>query len=199
MTQIFDANGTVIPVTVIQAGPCVVSQVKTLERDKYTAVQLAFEPVVRDGLTRKPEAGHFKNTSWKGAKFVREFRLKDEASLPTLGAEVKADIFANGEIINLTSVSKGKGFLGVVGRHGFAGGPQSHGSMSHRRPGSIGAATFPGRVIKGRRMGGQTGNRLTTIRGLTIARVVADKNLLLVRGAVPGSVGTYVYIAKAEA
>lgn len=191
MTTLYDENRRAVPVTVVQAGPCKVTQVKTVENDGYAAVQLAFDPITVERKTNKPQRGHFSQSGWLGARFIREFRGSD---LPQVGEEVGVSNFQAGDKVKVIGTSKGKGFLGVVGRHGFAGGGMTHGSMTHRRPGSIGCSSFPSKVIKGLRMGGHTGDATTTIRGLTIYAVDTDANLLLIKGAVPGANGTYLEI-----
>ena len=184
MTQIFNATGELTPVTVLQAGPMFVSQVKTIENDGYEAVQIAFGSK-RDVLVTKPLKGHFAKAGIANARFVREFKF-DNASEYTLGQEVKVDIFAEGDKVDVSGISKGKGFQGAIKRHNFGRGPMSHGSKHHRHIGSSGAATSPGRVFKGKKMAGHMGNVKVTVQNLEIVRVDVEKNLLLVKGAVPG-------------
>jgi large subunit ribosomal protein L3 len=183
MTQLFLEDGRVERVTVLEAGPCPVTAIRTLDRDGYEAVQLAFGAVKEKHLT-KPELGHLKKADAPPLKHVVEFR--DEAGELTVGEVVKADAFEAGDKIKVAGISKGKGFQGTIKRHGFAAGPKSHGSHNVRAPGSIGAAAYPARVFKGLRGPGQMGNKRVTQRGLTVVRVHADENLLLVRGSVPG-------------
>jgi large subunit ribosomal protein L3 len=197
MTQVFDPDGRVTPVTVIEAGPCCVVQIKTPEKDKYGAVQLAFDPITKKDRVNQPTQGHFQHTEWKGARFIRELRMKDTSGLE-VGQEVKADIFAAGDPVQVTGISKGKGFLGVMGRHNFSGGPETHGSMCHRAPGSIGQSAWPSRVRKGMKMGGHTGSRRVTLKGLTVSSVDVERNLVLIKGAVPGSVGSFVIIRRKQ-
>lgn len=193
MTQIFD-DTRAIPVTVIQAGPCFVAQVRTKERDGYEAVQLAFlEPRRRDGLTR-PLRGHFEAHGGKPGRHVVELRTDDAASYSP-GQEIKVDIFSPGDRIDVVGVSKGKGFAGVMKRHGFGGLPASHGTQGkHRSPGAIGACATPSRVFKGTKMAGQMGNERVTVLNLEVVRADAERDLLLLRGAVPGPNGGLVMV-----
>ena len=196
MTQIFNEDGTLIPVTVLQAGPCVVTQIKTVENDGYSAVQVGFvdkkdkyaedgkKLIHRHGVT-KAEQGHFKKAGVSSKRFVREFKFEN-ADEYTLGAEIKADIFANGDKIDASAISKGKGFQGAIKRHGQHRGPMKHGSKFHRHQGSNGACSSPSRVFKGKGMPGHMGSKKVTIQNLEVVRVDADKNLLLIKGAVPG-------------
>ena len=192
MTQIFDENGTVIPVTVIEAGPCVVAQVKTLENDGYEAVQLGFGEVKEKHLN-KPEKGHFAKANVTAKKHLREFRL-DSIEGIKVGDELKADVFAAGEKVDVQGTSKGKGFQGVIKRHGQHRGPMGHGSMYHRRPGSMGSTSTPGRVFKGKKLPGHMGVQTVTIQNLDVVRVDMDKNVLLVKGSVPGPKGAILKI-----
>ena len=192
MTQIFDENGVVIPVTVIEAGPCVVAQVKTVEKDGYNAVQLGFGEV-KDKKINKPEKGHFAKSKLANKKHLREFRL-DSIEGVNVGDEVKADIFEAGEKIDVQGITKGKGFQGVIKRHGQHRGPMGHGSMYHRRPGSMGSTSTPGRVFKGKKLPGHMGVQTVTIQNLDVVRVDMDKNVLLVKGSVPGPKGAILKI-----
>ena len=187
MTQIFDENGLVIPVTVIEAGPCVVAQVKTSETDGYNAIQLGFGDVKAKHIN-KPEMGHFAKSKLDPKKHLREFRL-DSVENYKVGDEVKADIFAAGEKVDIQGTSKGKGFQGVIKRHGQSRGPMGHGSMYHRRPGSMGPTSTPGRVFKGKKLPGHMGSQTITIQNLEVVRVDLDKNVILVKGSVPGAKG----------
>ena len=201
MTQIFDDRGEVIPVTVIEAGPCFVSQVKTTERDGYSAVQLGFEEVKAKRLTR-PQLQHLQKSNVPALRYLREFRMNpDDVSRQGFeeGKRVTVDIFAAGEFVDVTGTSKGRGFAGVVKRHGFAGGPKTHGqSDRHRAPGSIGACYTPGRVFKGKRMPGRMGGERVTVQGLKVELVDPERNLLIVRGAVPGAKDGLVLIQEAR-
>lgn len=184
MTQIFDENGVLTPVTVLQAGPCVVTQVKTVENDGYAAVQVGFVDK-REKLVTKPVKGHFDKAGVAYKRFVREFRF-DNAADYSVKDEIKADVFAAGDKIDATAVSKGKGFQGAIKRHGQSTGPMAHGSKFHRHAGSNGSASDPSRVFKGKKMPGQMGNKKITIQNLEVIRVDAENNLILVKGAVPG-------------
>ena len=184
MTQIFNEDGVLTPVTVLQAGPCVVTQVKTLENDGYEAVQVGFADK-REKLVNKPMKGHFDKAGVSYKRFVREFRFEN-ASEYNVKDEIKADIFAAGDKIDATAISKGKGFQGAIKRHGQSRGPMAHGSKFHRHQGSNGSATTPGRVFKGKGMPGQMGAKRITIQNLEVVRVDAENNILLVKGAVPG-------------
>ena len=196
MSQRFDDDGNVVPVTLIKAGPCTVVQKKTQEKDGYTAVQLGF---VEDKGAKKPakaQIGHFKKSGVPVVRKLQEVGVTDPAELKE-GDQVLVDIFEVGETIHVVGTSKGKGFAGVVKRHHFAGGGASHGSMFHRAPGSIGASSYPSRVVKGMRMGGHMGDDRVTVRNLTVFQADKDNNLLVVVGAVPGPNGSYVLIKKA--
>ena len=195
MTQIFDENGTVIPVTVIEAGPCVVAQIKTLENDGYEAVQLGFGEV-KESKVNKPEKGHFAKAKIAPKKHLREFRL-DSIEGIKLGDELKADVFEAGEKVDIQGTSKGKGFQGVIKRHGQHRGPMGHGSMYHRRPGSMGPTSTPGRVFKGKKLPGHMGNVTITIQNLDVVTVDTDKNVILVKGSVPGAKGAILKIKSA--
>ena len=183
MTQIFNDEGVLIPVTVLQAGPCVVTQVKTQENDGYEAVQVGFGEK-REKLVNKPEKGQFDKAGVSCKRYVREFRFENAAEYE-LGQEIKADIFAAGDHIDATAISKGKGFQGAIKRHGQSRGPMAHGSKYHRHAGSNGACSDPSKVFKGKKMPGQMGNKQITVQNLEIVRVDAENNLLLVKGAVP--------------
>ena len=185
MTQIFNENGMLIPVTVLQATPNVVTQVKTEENDGYAAVQVGFGEI-RDVLVNKPRKGHFAKAGVANKRFLREFKFENAAEY-TVGQEIKADIFAEGDKIDATGTSKGKGFQGAIKRHGLSRGPMKHGSKYHRHAGSNGPATTPGRVFKGKHMPGQMGNVKVTVQNLEVVKVDVENNLLLVKGAVPGA------------
>ena len=184
MTQIFNEDGQLIPVTVLQAGPCVVTQVKTEENDGYEAVQVGFGDI-RESLVNKPEKGHFDKAGVSGKRYVKEFRFEN-AEEYTLAQEIKADIFAAGDKVDATAISKGKGFQGAIKRHNQSRGPMTHGSKFHRHAGSNGAASDPSKVFKGKKMPGQMGGKKITVQNLEVVRVDAENNLLLVKGSVPG-------------
>ena len=184
MTQIFGEDGSLTPVTVLQAGPCVVTQVKTVENDVYSAVQVGFVDK-REKLVNKCQKGHFDKAGVSYKRYVRELKL-DNAEEYALGAEIKADAFAAGDKIDATAISKGKGFQGAIKRHGLQRGPMAHGSKYHRHAGSNGACSDPSKVFKGKKMAGHMGSRRITIQNLEVVRVDADANLILVKGSVPG-------------
>lgn len=184
MTQIFGEDGSLTPVTVLQAGPCVVTQVKTVENDGYSAVQVGFVDK-REKLVNKCQKGHFDKAGVSYKRYVRELKL-DNAEEYALGAEIKADAFAAGDKIDATAISKGKGFQGAIKRHGLQRGPMAHGSKYHRHAGSNGACSDPSKVFKGKKMAGHMGSRRITIQNLEVVRVDADVNLILVKGSVPG-------------
>jgi large subunit ribosomal protein L3 len=193
MTQIFDANNHIVPVTVVQAGPCVVTQVRTLEKDGYSAIQLAFGAIDPRKVS-KPLTGHFAKAGATPRRYVAEIRT-DKASEYNVGDEVTAEVFAEGEIVDVTGTSIGKGHAGVMKRHGFGGIGASHGvDRKHRMPGSIGACATPGRVFKGLRMSGRMGFDRVTTMNLTVARIDAAKGLILIKGSVPGPDGGLVMI-----
>ncbi len=194
MTQIFTEEGIVVPVTVVEAGPNVVTQVKTVEKDGYNAIQVGFEDAKEKSLN-KPQKGHLAAANVL-KKHLKEFRV-DAVEEFTVGQEIKADLFAAGEKIDVTGTSKGKGFQGPIKRHGQSRGPESHGSRYHRRPGSMGACSFPGRVFKNKKLAGHMGSVKVTVQNLEVVRVDADKNLILVKGAIPGHKGSMVTIKEA--
>ena len=198
MTQLFAADGTVSPATVLKAGPCVVAQVKSADRDGYAAVQLGLVEA-KPTKENKPTAGHFKKAGVPPTRVRREVTVQAGAEAPKAGDQVNVSMFADGERVDVIGTSRGKGFQGVVKRHHFAGGAASHGSMFHRAPGSIGASSYPSRVVKGMRMGGHMGSDRITVRNLKVLRVDAENNLLLVEGSVPGGPNGYVTIRKAIA
>jgi len=201
MTQIFDADGTVHPATVIKAGPCVVVQAKTAQTDGYEAVQLGLVEE-RPPKTGKPMQGHYKKAGVPPTRVRREVKLAKGAgdgAAPKVGDQVLASIFANGERVDVIGTSRGKGFQGVMKRHHFAGGAATHGSMFHRAPGSIGASSYPSRVVKGMRAAGRMGGDRVTTRNLKVLRVDPDNHLLIVEGSVPGAPTAYVVVRKAAA
>jgi large subunit ribosomal protein L3 len=195
MTQIFDEEGRSIPVTVVQAGPCAVTQIKTKETDGYTAVQLAYG-VAREKVLTKPALGHLKKSGTSPMRHLREYRLADVSGFE-LGQGVTADLFSAGQLVDITGTSIGRGFAGYQKRHNFRRGPMSHGSKNHRQPGSTGAGTTPGRIYPGKKMAGRMGGIKVTVRKLTVAQVDADRNVLLIKGAVPGKAGTLLNIRPA--
>ena len=189
MTQIFAEDGLVIPVTVVKAGPCVVVQKKTVETDGYDAVQIGFGEIKEKNVT-KPLQGHFKKAGVAPTRFLREVDITDLE----VGSEIKADVFEAGELVDVTGTSKGKGFKGVIARHGQHRGPMSHGSRYHRRPGSMGACSSPSRVFKGKNLPGRTGGLTVTVQNLKVVSVDAERDIILVKGAIPGANGSLVTI-----
>jgi large subunit ribosomal protein L3 len=195
MTQLLQDDGTAVPVTVIQAGPCVVVQRKTKQKDGYDAVQLGFVEFVKPKRVNKAMTGHFKKSNVAPARFLREVSFQgDDGASP--GDKVMVDIFSQNELVHIFGTSKGRGFAGFVKRHHFRGGRATHGSMFHRAPGSIGSSAYPSRVLKGMRMAGHLGNSRVTVQNLRVARVDQENNLLFVRGAVPGPTGGYLVVEK---
>ena len=192
MTQIFDEEGKVIPVTAIEVGPCTVTQIKTVEQDGYTAVQLGFGEV-KERKLNKPELGHLSKNKLAPKKYLREFRL-DSVEGMKVGDELKADVFAVGDKVDVQGTSKGKGFQGVIKRHGQSRGPMGHGSMYHRRPGSMGPTSTPGRVFPGKNLPGHMGVETVTIQNLEVVKVDLDKNVILVKGSVPGTKGAILKV-----
>jgi large subunit ribosomal protein L3 len=195
MTQVFGENGVVVPVTVIQAGPVYVTQIKTVEKDGYNALQVAFEDK-KEHRVNKPLKGHFEKAGVSTKGQIVEFRV-DSVEGYELGQEIKLDLLAEGEKVDATAISKGKGFQGVIKRHGQSRGPETHGSRYHRRPGSMGACSSPSRVFKGKNLAGHMGSVKVTIQNLDVVKVDAEKNIILVKGAVPGPKKGLVTITKA--
>ena len=196
MTQIFDNNGLVVPVTAIEAGPCFVSQVKAMQNDGYQAVQLAFDNV-REQLINKPMLGQFKKAELSSMRYLREFKL-DDAENYKLGDKITCDVFAEGDIVDVTGTSKGHGFSGTIAKWNFHRHRMTHGNGPvHRHVGSIGANTFPAKVFKGKKMAGRWGNEKVTVQNLKVVKVDAERNLILVKGAIPGSKGSLVSVKSA--
>jgi len=195
MTQIFDEKENVVPVTVIEAGPCNVVQIKTVETDGYDAVQLGYGEV-KEYKVNKPDMGHFKKANVTAQKHLREFRVSNVNEIK-VGDVVKVDTFAEGDVVDIQGTTKGKGFQGVIKRHGQSRGPMGHGSMYHRRPGSMGSTSTPGRVFKGKKLPGHMGVETVTIQNLRIVKVDLDKNVILVKGSVPGNKGSILKIKTA--
>jgi large subunit ribosomal protein L3 len=195
MTQLFDETGKIVPVTVVEAGPCVVSQVKTVENDGYEAVQVGFCDL-KEKHTNKPMKGHFEKAGISAKKYLKEFKLENAASM-NVGDEIKVDVFVAGDKVDVTGTSKGKGFQGAIKRWGTHRGPMAHGSGYHRGAGSMGACSSPSRVYKGKKLAGHMGTDTVTIQNLDVVSVDAEKNLLLVRGAIPGPKGGLVIVKNA--
>lgn len=197
MTQIFEpATGTAITVTVVQAGPCPITQVKTKETDGYESLQIGYK-VVKEKALSKPELGHLKKSGTAPVRHLKEYRLENVATYE-LGQEIGPDIFQEGDYVDVAGKTIGRGFAGYQKRHNFKRGPMAHGSKNHRLPGSTGAGTTPGRVFPGKRMAGRYGNTQVTIRGLRVVRIDTEQNLILIRGAVPGKPGTLLSITPAK-
>lgn len=191
MTQVFDKEGKMIPVTVVEAGPCYVTQVKTVESDGYSAVQVGFSETKEHRLN-KPALGHLGKAGVKPVKKIQEFRVEDVSSYEP-GQEIKADVFAEGDLVDVSGIGKGKGFAGAIKRHNFSRGPMAHGSKYHRRPGALGALG-PNRVFKGRKLPGRMGGKKVSVQGLEIFQVDAEKNLLIIKGSIPGAKKSIVTI-----
>jgi large subunit ribosomal protein L3 len=195
MTQLVQDDGTVVPVTVVQAGPCVVVQKKTVEKDGYESVQLGFVEFVKPKRVNKAMTGHFKKADSAPVRILREMRVEGEGS-PKPGDKVLCDIFTEKERVHIIGTSKGRGFAGLIKRHHFRGGRASHGSMFHRAPGSIGSSAYPSRVLKGMRMAGHLGSERVTVQNIRVERIDQENNLLYLRGAVPGPQGAYLIVEK---
>ena len=193
MTQIFTENGERVPVTVVEAGPMTVVQIKTMERDGYESVQVGYDPITKEKHINNPTRHHFKDVA--PTRHLREFQAEDHSQVE-VGQTVDLSIFTEGEKVNVSGTSKGKGFQGVIKRHGFQGGPESHGSRFHRQPGSIGNRTFPGRVFAGKRMPGHMGAKRVTVKNLEITKIIPEKNLILIKGAIPSHRGGLIEIHK---
>ncbi|MDZ7331830.1 MAG: 50S ribosomal protein L3 [candidate division KSB1 bacterium] len=199
MTRYFDDSGQNVVVTVLEAGPCYVTDLRTREKHGYDAVQLGFEPV-REKLITRPLMGHFKRANVRPLRILKEFRNFDGINNLKLGDELRVSLFSVGDLVSVTGISKGKGFMGAVKRHHFRGGPKTHGqSDRHRAPGSLGQSSYPSRVYKGLRMAGRMGNEQVTVRNLKVIKVDVEKNLLMVKGAVPGRNQNFVFIKKQQA
>jgi large subunit ribosomal protein L3 len=198
MTQVFNAEGQVIPVTLVKAGPCVVTQRKTPTTDGYNAIQLGLVEFVKKSRITKPAAGHLAKSGADGVKYQREFRLRPGDGDYKVGDRVLAEEFKPKDKIDVVGMPKGRGFAGVVKRHHFGGGESTHGSMHHRAPGSIGGSSFPSRVFPGMRMGGRMGGERVTVRNLEVVQVDAEDNILMVKGAIPGPNGSYVMLRRVK-
>ena len=196
MTQIFDESGNIIPVTILKIGPCVITQIKTVLADGYNAIQIGYGSVSSKYLTQ-PELGHLQKSNIQPLKYLKEFRVNNPEEF-TVGQILNVDSFSTGQLINITGKSTGKGFSGLQKRHNFSRGPMTHGSKNHRAPGSIGMGTHPGRVLPGKKMSGQLGNKITHIKKLKIIQINNDENILIVKGSVPGKPGNLLSIALSE-
>ena len=189
MTQIFDESGNIIPVTILKVGPCIITQVKTTLNDGYNAIQVGYGNVATKSLTQ-PQLGHLQKSNIQPLKYLKEFRVSDPTNF-NVGQVLDVESFVAGQLINVTGKSIGKGFSGLPKRYNFARGPMTHGSKNHRAPGSIGMGTTPGRVLPGKKMAGQLGNKVTTIKNLKVIQTNSDENILVVKGSVPGKPGIY--------
>nr|YP_010536972.1 ribosomal protein L3 [Ditylum brightwellii]UYC30759.1 ribosomal protein L3 [Ditylum brightwellii] len=196
MTQIFDESGNIIPVTILKVGPCVITQVKTMLSDGYNAIQIGYGNVASKSLTQ-PELGHLQKSNLQPLKYLKEFRVTNPEDFE-VGQILNVESFTAGQLINVTGKSNGKGFSGLQKRHNFTRGPMTHGSKNHRAPGSIGMGTTPGRVLPGKKMAGQLGNKVTNIKKLKIIQVNNDENILVVKGSVPGKPGNLLSIVTSN-
>ena len=196
MTQIFDDSGNIIPVTILKVGPCVVTQVKTTAKDGYDSIQIGYGDVSSKSLTQ-PELGHLQKSNIQPLKYLKEFRVSSEDEFQ-IGQILKVDSLSPGQLVNIRGKSIGKGFAGLQKRHNFTRGPMTHGSKNHRAPGSIGMGTTPGRVLPGKKMAGQLGNKITTIQKLKVIQVNLEENILVIKGSVPGKPGNLLSIMPSE-
>ena len=197
MTQIFDESGNIIPVTILKVGPCVVTQVKTTLKDGYDSIQIGYGAVSSKALTQ-PELGHLQKSNLQPLKYLKEFRINTEKDEFEIGQVLKVDSFIPGQLVNIRGKSIGKGFSGLQKRHNFSRGPMTHGSKNHRAPGSIGMGTTPGRVLPGKKMSGQLGNKITTIKKLKVIQANEKENILVIKGSVPGKPGNLLSIVPSE-
>ena len=196
MTQIFDNSGNIIPVTILKVGPCVITQVKTIEKDGYNAIQIGYGNVPSKALTQ-PELGHLQKSNIQPLKYLKEFRINNNNEFE-IGQILNVDVFSEGQLVNIRGKSIGKGFSGLQKRYNFARGPMTHGSKNHRAPGSIGMGTTPGRVLPGKKMAGQLGNKIATIQKLTVIQINPEENILVIKGSVPGKPGNLLSIVPSE-
>lgn len=197
MTQIFDESGNIIPVTILKVGPCVITQVKTVLKDGYNSIQIGYGRISGKSLTQ-PELGHLQKSNIEPLKYLKEFRLIPTDGEFQVGQVLKVDSFLAGQLVNVRGKSIGKGFSGLQKRHNFARGPMTHGSKNHRAPGSIGMGTTPGRVLPGKKMAGQLGNKITTVKKLKVIQANAEENILVIKGSVPGKPGNLLSIVLSE-
>lgn len=196
MTQIFDESGNIIPVTILKVGPCVVTQVKTKAKDGYDAIQIGYGNVAAKSLT-EPELGHFQKSNIQPLRYLKEFRVNEDHEF-NLGQLLNVESFSPGQLVNIRGKSIGKGYAGLQKRHNFRRGPMTHGSKNHREPGSIGMGTTPGRVLPGKKMAGQLGNKITTVRKLKVIQINSEENILVIKGSVPGKPGNLLSILPSE-
>lgn len=196
MTQIFDESGNIIPVTILKVGPCIVTQIKTKSKDGYDAVQIGYGSVSNKFLTQ-PELGHLQKSNIQPLKYLKEFRIHEDSQFQ-IGQVLNVDSFKPGQLVNLQGKTIGKGFSGLQKRHNFSRGPMTHGSKNHREPGSIGMGTTPGRVLPGKKMAGQVGNKVRTVQKLKIIQINSEENILVIKGSVPGKPGNLLSIVPSE-
>jgi large subunit ribosomal protein L3 len=196
MTQIFDESGNIIPVTILKVGPCIVTQVKTEAKDGYNAIQVGYSTTSNKSLTQ-PELGHLKKSNIQALKYLKEFRLKNEANFE-VGQVLNVNLLSPGQLVNIKGKTIGKGFSGLQKRHNFARGPMTHGSKNHRAPGSIGMGTTPGRVLPGKKMAGQLGNKITTIQKLKVIQLNSEENILVIKGSIQGKPGNLLSITPSD-
>ena len=196
MTQIFDESGNIIPVTILKVGPCVITQVKTIEKDGYNAIQVGYGNVPSKALTQ-PELGHLQKSKIQPLKYLKEFRINNDNDFE-IGQILNVDAFSEGQLVNVRGKSIGKGFSGLQKRYNFARGPMTHGSKNHREPGSIGMGTTPGRVLPGKKMAGQLGNKIATVQKLKVIQINPEENILVIKGSVPGKPGNLLSIVPSE-
>jgi large subunit ribosomal protein L3 len=196
MTQIFDESGNIIPVTILKVGPCVITQVKTIEKDGYNAIQVGYGNVPSKALTQ-PELGHLQKSNIQPLKYLKEFRINNDNDFE-IGQILNVDAFSEGQLVNVRGKSIGKGFSGLQKRYNFARGPMTHGSKNHRAPGSIGMGTTPGRVLPGKKMAGQLGNKIATVQKLKVIQINPEENILVIKGSVPGKPGNLLSIVPSE-
>ena len=196
MTQIFDESGNIIPVTILKVGPCVITQVKTKLKDGYDSIQIGYGNVASKALNQ-PELGHLQKSNIQPLKYLKEFKITEEDEF-TIGQILNVDSFTPGQFVNIRGKSVGKGFSGLQKRHNFTRGPMTHGSKNHRAPGSIGMGTTPGRVLPGKKMSGQLGNKITTVKKLKVIQINSEENVLVIKGSVPGKPGNLLSIVPSE-
>lgn len=196
MTQIFDESGNIIPVTILRVGPCVITQIKTKEKDGYDSIQIGYGNVSSKALTQ-PELGHLQKSNIQPLKYLKEFKITEQDKFE-IGQVLSVDSFSSGQLVNVKGKNIGKGFSGLRKRHKFNRGPMTHGSKNHRAPGSIGMGTTPGRVLPGKKMSGQLGNKITTIKKLKVIQINSEENILVVKGSVPGKPGNLLNIVPSE-
>lgn len=196
MTQIFDESGNIIPVTVLKVGPCIVTQIKTQAKNGYNSIQIGYKSISKKALTQ-PQLGHLEKSNIQPLKYLKEFRTTEQDEF-TIGQVLKVDLFLPGQVVNIKGKNIGKGFSGLQKRHNFTRGPMTHGSKNHRAPGSIGMGTTPGRVLPGKRMAGQLGNKVTTLKKLKIVEINSKENLLVIKGSVPGKPGNLLSIVPSK-